>query len=161
MAPGLLGRRGPGLLGRSWQAALVLDDFSLKICLKNVLFSKEGKALSRPERGGDRVPSSLFIDCWCSTGRTDCRYHQQPHHLVEPTIAASFPWTWSLFYAHVCRCSQMCSVCLLRSRHCTGAGDAKMSKTRLLFSQSSQWGTGEQKYKHTYNKVLANRNLYE
>lgn len=46
MAPGLQGR-GAGLLGRSWRAAFVLDDFSLKIGFENVLLSKEGKTLSK------------------------------------------------------------------------------------------------------------------
>lgn len=55
MAPGLQGE-GAGLLGHSWQAAFVLDDFSLKICLENVLFSKEGKTLSRH---GHRLLSPL------------------------------------------------------------------------------------------------------
>lgn len=73
--PGCRGR-GAGQPGPSWQAAFVLDDFSLKICLKNVLLSKEGETLARhghrllsPLNGagwgvgwGRGSPSSLFID---------------------------------------------------------------------------------------------------
>lgn len=93
--PGCRGR-GAGQPGPSWQAAFVLDDFSLKICLKNVLLSKEGEALARH---GHRLLSPLNGAGWgvgVGEGHPILSVHRQPFVQQEKrtsdTATSSAAW---------------------------------------------------------------------
>jgi hypothetical protein len=71
----------------------VLDDFSFKICLKNVLLSKEGKTLSRqghklllPLKGREERKHlfSLFTNSSLFSRRNAERHHHPHCHLRQP-----------------------------------------------------------------------------
>lgn len=145
MAPGLLAGRGTGLRDHSWQAAFVLDDFSLKICLENSLLSKEGKTLRSMDtrcfhlwmgpKGGERA---------CHPPCDRLLFVQQEERISDtitnpatgqsPPGVAGFPCTLpvSVVCMEVGRLPQMCIICMLCSRHHTRAGDAKRNKICLL-----------------------------
>lgn len=76
MAPGLQGE-GRWAVGPQLASSFVLDDFSLKICLKNVLLSKEGGNLARH---GHRLLSALLnAGCGGEWGRYPIlSVHRQP-----------------------------------------------------------------------------------
>lgn len=132
MAPELLAGRGTGLWDHSWQAAFVLDDFSLKICLEKSLLSKEGNALWSMD--------TCCFHLWMGPRRAERACHppcyrllfvQQEERLLDtipnpatgqsPPGVAGFPCTLpvSVVCMEVCGLPQMYILCMLCFRHHT------------------------------------------